>query len=78
MPLAVLQPTPVVWGIDTLSYLAMERCKSSKEAVELMGSLAVQYGHLASFAGASLLMWSERPEKKTSEKPYFPLVILVG
>ena len=26
----------------------MERCKSSKEAVELMGSLAVQYGHLAS------------------------------
>lgn len=31
-------------SIDTLSYLAMERCKSSKEAVELMGSLAVQYG----------------------------------
>jgi len=31
-------------SIDTLSYLAMERCKSSKEAVALMGSLAVQYG----------------------------------
>mmetsp|Transcript_120690 Transcript_120690/g.341273 ORF Transcript_120690/g.341273 Transcript_120690/m.341273 type:complete len:588 (-) Transcript_120690:143-1906(-) len=31
-------------SIDTLSYLAMERCRTSREAVELMGSLASRYG----------------------------------
>ena len=31
-------------SIDTLSYLAMERCRSSREAVELMGSFATRYG----------------------------------
>ena len=33
-------------GIDTLSYLAMERTRTSREAVELMGSLASKYGPL--------------------------------
>lgn len=31
-------------SIDTLSYIAMERCRTSREAVELMGELAVKYG----------------------------------
>mmetsp|Transcript_59209 Transcript_59209/g.138685 ORF Transcript_59209/g.138685 Transcript_59209/m.138685 type:complete len:587 (-) Transcript_59209:132-1892(-) len=31
-------------SIDTLSYLAMERCRSSREAVELMGAMATKYG----------------------------------
>lgn len=31
-------------SIDTLSYIAAERCRSSREAVELMGRLASEYG----------------------------------
>lgn len=31
-------------SIDTLSYIAMERSRTSREAVELMGSLASKYG----------------------------------
>jgi dipeptidase len=31
-------------SIDELSYIAMERCRTSREAVELMGHLALKYG----------------------------------
>lgn len=31
-------------SIDQLSYIAMERCRTSREAVELMGHLALKYG----------------------------------
>lgn len=42
-------------SIDTLSYLAMERCTSSRQAVEMMGQLALQhgfYGPVDSFEGS--------------------------
>ena len=31
-------------SVDTLSYLAMERCNSSRCAVQLMGDMATQHG----------------------------------
>ncbi|MFW6160174.1 MAG: dipeptidase [Acidobacteriota bacterium] len=39
-------PTPsAVFDITTLTLLAMERCRTAREAIELMGSLAEKYGY---------------------------------
>ena len=39
-------PTPsAIMDITTLTMLAMERCKTAREAVKLMGSMAEQYGY---------------------------------
>ncbi len=42
----MLNPTPTaVFDITTLTLIAMERCKTAREAIRTMGSLAEQYGY---------------------------------
>lgn len=42
----ISNPTPTpAFDITTLTLLAMERCKTAREAIKLMGSLAEQYGY---------------------------------
>ena len=42
----MMNPTPsAIMDITTLTLLAMERCKTAREAIKLMGSMAEKYGY---------------------------------
>jgi len=42
----MMNPTPAaIFDITTLTMIAMERCKTAREAIKLMGSLAEKYGY---------------------------------